>query len=355
MSLLRKACGEHINLHIVEHDAFHRILITKLRKGLKYNFNDAKAWFLTHDHKLPQYSKHARNGKAHLPFCITTNEWIQINRPLLSRTISNEEFEESFHVLVTQSYVRSMLPTLPLDKAYNKILSKLERYSGMTPEVASRIASDTHFMVSILDIDDDEEINEKIESRLLDLNKELRRHNEELILEKKAEETKIDKLEKKVESISSQIEIEREKTRSIEQEKSNREKAFEKRIKELETGIETEKSEKKKLRDIVIGKEINEIVRIWKLPAYFSIIVIIIILAFIVMVFLFQDKEWNIVAKLFVWAESQSELRKEIFKWLLIMILGILQFLTVKFVWLRLFNKTAKKQHISEKLAEEQK
>ncbi|MBI1221741.1 MAG: hypothetical protein GC180_03970 [Bacteroidetes bacterium] len=31
MSILRKACGDHINIHIVEHDAFHRVLINKIR------------------------------------------------------------------------------------------------------------------------------------------------------------------------------------------------------------------------------------------------------------------------------------------------------------------------------------
>ena len=40
--------------HIINHDAFHRVLINKIRDGEKYNFSNSKAWFLTHDKKLPK-------------------------------------------------------------------------------------------------------------------------------------------------------------------------------------------------------------------------------------------------------------------------------------------------------------
>lgn len=339
MSTLRKACGDHINIHIVEHDAFHRILINKLRKGKKYNFNEAKAWFLTHDHKLPQYSKYARQGQAHLPFCITTNEWIQINRPLLSRTKNSEEFENSFHILVTQSYVRSMLPTVPLEKAYNKVLGKLEKYNGMTAEMASRIASDAHFMVSILEIDDEKEIDTKIENRLIDLNKDLRRQNEALILSKKEEETKVDKLGKKLEQLESKLNQTKEdseiKIASFEKDK----KELEGNVSQLKGEIEMKESEVNKLSADLTEKELKvQFIEYQKL-AYWSILFASIIILIFLHVFLFQDKSWNLIAKLFDWAELQSELRKEVFKWLIILLLSLLQYLFGKIIWKRLLTK----------------
>lgn len=342
MSLLRKSCGDHININIIEHDAFHRILITKIRKGFKYNFNEAKAWFLTHDHKLPQYSKHARKGKDHLPFCITTNEWIQINRPLLTRTKTQDEFEASFHRLVTQSYVRSMLPTIPLDKAYNKILGKLERFKGMTADAASRIASDTHFMISILNIDDDKELEEKIENRLLDLNKELRQQNEILILEKKAQESKAERLENKVENLSSELNETREAIESVQSSFEDKKEEYQEKIKKLENTILEKAKSVGLLNDQLTQNEFNEKYRKWKIPAYWSIIAVFILIGFILLVFFFQTKEWNKIASMFSWIEEQSEMRKEIFKWLLLIVLGILQFLSLKIIWKRLIDPNAK-------------
>lgn len=75
--------GEH-NAHIIEHDAFHRLFISKIRGGPKYHFSEAIAWFLTHDSKLPVYDRVARKKEVGLPFCITTDQWVQVNRPLLT-------------------------------------------------------------------------------------------------------------------------------------------------------------------------------------------------------------------------------------------------------------------------------
>jgi len=345
MGLLRNACGEHINIHIVEHDAFHRVLINKLRKGHKYNFNEAKAWFLTHDHKLPQYSKYARRGNAHLPFCITTNEWIQINRPLLTRTKTKEEYEKSFYLLVTQSYVRSLLPTVPLDKTFNKVLGKLDRYKGMTPEIASRIASDSHFMISILNIDDDE-LDTKIENRLIDLNKELRRENEDLKLTNISKAKEAKKLEKKLESIlekhSEQIKAQEEKISNLESGKSR----FVDNARNLTQELEREKYKVKSLDSKLQRKYMQENLAKWKRPAYISIIGVVIVLILIVLTFAFQNQPWNFVVNFFEWAEKQSELRKEIFKWLIVIILAATQYWTISLIWKRLIKNEEEKNQI---------
>jgi len=346
MSNLRKACGDHINIHIVEHDAFHRVLINKLRKGHKYNFNEAKAWFLTHDHKLLEYSKYSRRGNAHLPFCITTNEWIQINRPLLTRTKTKDEYERSFFLLVTQSYVRSMLPSVPMDKAFNKVLGKLNRYQDMTPEIASRIASDSHFMISILNIDDDGELDSKIENRLIDLNKELRRENEALKLTNKSKAKEAEKLEKKLETIlekhTEQIKVQEDKISKLESGKSS----VVDNARSLTQELEDEKNKTKALDSKLKEKYVKENLAKWKRPAYFSIIGVIVVLILIVLTFAFQNHQSNFVAHFFDWAENQSELRKEIFKWLIVIILAATQYWSISLIFKRLIRSGDERKHI---------
>lgn len=346
MSTLRQACGEHINEHIVEHDAYHRILITKLRKGPKYNFNEAKAWFLTHDHKLPQYSKLARKGKDELPFCITANEWIQINRPLLTRTHSQEEFEESFHVLVTQYYVRSMLPTVPLERAYNKVLSKLERFKGMTPELASKIASDNHFMLSIVDIDSDQAIDKKIENRLIDLNRELRRQNEALKVDNKNVSKEQEKLIVKLEKITKNLE---DREQAIKEQGERHLQAREIDAEEmgrLQQEVEDKKNEVESLKGAITNKAIKEQVRNWRLPGYFALAGALLILVFMILIFIYQDASWNIASQFIDWIEGQDDTRKGILQWGLAGLLGLSEVLISRFVWKRLASKDARKDFL---------
>jgi hypothetical protein len=351
MSTLRKACGDHINIHIIEHDAFHRVLINKLRKGHKYNFKEAKAWFLTHDHKLPQYSKYARQGNAHLPFCITTNEWIQINRPLLTRTKTKEEYERSFYLLVTQSYVRSMLPSVPMDKVFNKVLGKLDRYKGMTPEIASRIASNSHFMISILNIDDDYELDSKIENKLIDLNKELSRENEALKLTNKGRAKEAEKLEKKLEEIlekhTEQIKAQEVKISKLESVKYS----VVDNAKNLHQELEEERRKSIVLDSKLKEQYLKDKLLKWKIPAYLSLIGVFIVLLLVILTFAFQNQQWNSIANFFEWAEKQSELRKEILKWLIVLVLALTQSWSVSLIWKRLIS-TNEKEKITKKLNE---
>jgi len=52
-SILRSILTAETSEHIIEHDAFHKIFIDKIRRGPKHHFSEAIAWFLTHDSKLP--------------------------------------------------------------------------------------------------------------------------------------------------------------------------------------------------------------------------------------------------------------------------------------------------------------
>jgi len=179
-SILRGVTDFPLNPNVVEHDAFHKILISKVRNGSKYHFQDAVAWFLTSDSKLPTYDRVSRKGKSCLPFCITTNQWIQVNRPLLSRTSETKELEESFHVLVTLPFIRAMTSSLDLDSAYQDVLGKLAKFERMNPQLAFQIIADSHFMYSISQEDKNDVPLEKLENKFVDIASQMRVTNEEI-------------------------------------------------------------------------------------------------------------------------------------------------------------------------------
>jgi hypothetical protein len=191
--------------HIINHDAFHRVLINKIRDGEKYNFSNSKAWFLTHDKKLPMYSKVAKRGRVSLPFCLLTSQWVQLNRPLLTRTKDEKEYEESFYTLVTQPYLRAMMSSLSMDKTYNEVIYKLARYEKMNPQVALKIVTDTHLMITLATESDKEKKEEQLENKFLDVASQLQAEKEELdsIVSDKNEDIQI--LKQKVDDIESKI------------------------------------------------------------------------------------------------------------------------------------------------------
>ena len=246
-SKLRSILRVEVDERIIEHDAFHRVLIGKIRKGPKYRFSEAIAWFLTHDTKLPAYDRVARGGKEYLSFCILSDQWIQVNRPLLARTKNQEEYEEAFHNLVTFPYLRTMMPAVPLERAYQEVLGKLSRYKNMSPQLALNIVADRHFMVSFASESDELIKEEKIESKFVDLVNQFEKDKYQLEKDKavllkfkndlsqsniameermKAQELKLKLVEKRLEETSSQDQIRiNELQESLKKEKEDKELA----------------------------------------------------------------------------------------------------------------------------------
>ncbi|MFI0606700.1 MAG: hypothetical protein ACH37Z_02275 [Anaerolineae bacterium] len=178
--ILNSVVSGLVSRNVIEHDAFHRVLITKVRRKKRYAFNDAAAWFLTHDTKLPHYDKVARKGGTHLPFCLTGNQWVQVNRPLLARVSSQEDNEASYFALVTQPYVRAMVSSKPLDRLYNSILGRLTQYQGMTYQIAMEITANRAFMAAVADESDPIRIDALVDEGIADLANELLNEKEEL-------------------------------------------------------------------------------------------------------------------------------------------------------------------------------
>jgi hypothetical protein len=225
-SKLRLVAKYEINEHIINHDAFHRVFINKIRRGNKYRFSDAVAWFLTNDRKLPVYDRHARRGRNHLPFCITSDQWMQVNRPLLTRTINQEEYEQSFYVLVTQPLLRSMIQTVKLEEAYEKVLGQLNRYKNMTPQLALLAVTDKHFMVSIALDEENCDTAQKIDNRIVDIAKSLETENESLEKHSYTQKMEIRDLKGKIDILGNEIVKQKEKISEIDEglrnEKDNR-------------------------------------------------------------------------------------------------------------------------------------
>lgn len=216
-SILRSSTSK-VNEHIIEHDAYHRVFINKIRKGPKYKFSAAVAWFLTYDSALPVYDRAARRGNSFLSFCITSDQWMQVNRPLLTRTANQEEYEESFHALVTLPFLRTMIPVSSLEKAYNEVLGRLARYKEMNPQLALNITADKHFMVTIASETDEQKKDEKIENKFVDIAAQLQREQETLAKRNKQKDKEIGLLEENKKSYQGQIEklkvaVEKEKSK----------------------------------------------------------------------------------------------------------------------------------------------
>ena len=178
-SILRNSCGNHLPPLVVQHDAFHRLFIKKSRGTYKYKFSEAVAWFLTHDSKLATYGVASLKGSKALNFSITTNEWIQINRPFIKRTIDENEFESSFYNLVTQPFLRSALSSFKVDEVRKKLLSRLTKYKNMGTQLSFELVTDVQFLQSITNLED-EKIDSKIEKKVFELNKDLKLENSEL-------------------------------------------------------------------------------------------------------------------------------------------------------------------------------
>lgn len=241
-SLLRQVAPPNTDEHVIEHDAFHRLLIQKMRRGEKYNFSEADVWFLTHDTKLPVYDRIARKGRQSLPFCLLTNQWVQINRPLLARISDKNDLEESYNSLVTQPYLRAMLSSFPIERAYNEVLGRLARYKNIPTQLVLRIVTDTHFAVTIAQETNETVIVEKIDNKIVDLYSQLFKEKEKLIVDKNELEKRISNIEKELSDSKNLFE---ELKVKLKEEKEKRECA-ENEAKKKDEELKTYKKEREK-------------------------------------------------------------------------------------------------------------
>ena len=203
-SILRSSTGK-TEAHIVTHDAFHRLFIDKLRNGPKYNFSEAVAWFLTNDCQLPVYDKAARKGKPCLPFCITGDQWVQVNRPLLMRTTNQADYYQSLYALLARPFLRTMFAASTMERAYGEVLGRLGRYKEMNPQLALSITADKHFMVTVASETNEQKKEEAIDNAIVDLATELQRDKESLAKSIEKKDLNLKELEERLGAVEAEI------------------------------------------------------------------------------------------------------------------------------------------------------
>jgi len=138
-----KPSGESKRL---EHDAWHKVLIEKLRNATlgrqPESWFDMSHVFLTCDNKLPAYAADlARKSMGHrVPFCLLSHEWLQIlyfAQPDVA--VPSAEFVR----LMNSPYLESYFSQRTLDRnIVRDIVVQMERLRELRPDVARKVLAD---------------------------------------------------------------------------------------------------------------------------------------------------------------------------------------------------------------------
>lgn len=154
VKLLEKLSGKDQN--VAEHDAFHYLLILKLRsrEGADNTFKTNKSWFLTNDSSLAPFDREVR--KSEIPFCIRPYQLRQILRPLFSRT---DDFEGVFADFISEPTSRAFT-SMPTEIAM-EVLSRVTYFEKEfnvknSPELATKILTNEHFINQLRQFNNDE-------------------------------------------------------------------------------------------------------------------------------------------------------------------------------------------------------
>lgn len=146
----------HKEQNVAAHDAFHYLLILKLREreGADKTFKTNKSWFLTYDGLLAPFDRKVR--KSEIVFCIRPYQLRQVLRPLFSRT---DDFEHVFIDFITEPTARAF-PVVSTDIAID-ILARVtyfEKEFNMqdSSELATTILKNQHFLNKLRELRADE-------------------------------------------------------------------------------------------------------------------------------------------------------------------------------------------------------
>ena len=120
---------------IPEHDAFHRLLILRLREGHEEKSPlETVYWFLTMDTKLRLYDRIARKRqKLNVPFCALTSQWMQMLYPYRSTV---EGFEETLAESLDSPYFR-LFPSPPVELIH-EIVTRMHMYVDIPESIVDK-------------------------------------------------------------------------------------------------------------------------------------------------------------------------------------------------------------------------
>jgi uncharacterized protein YeeX (DUF496 family) len=214
---------------VLEHDAFHRLLILHRRGDTSSrSFIDTKFWFLTCDTSLPKYHREIRKDKDDMPFCILTHQWIQILRPLLERT---DDYDSAFVNLLNSPYLRTHAP-LPED-VVKSIIGRISFYKQYTSSLVTRMLMDKQLTDQLHQIRDEQKRYELIDNE-----------SARIAAEMEIELKKITDIYKKQEIYKAQLEKQRDALRTS---SGN----LQKQCTEIQTQRDIEKQQRQRLEQII--------------------------------------------------------------------------------------------------------
>ncbi len=137
-AVLLAARDPGVHGEIITHDAFHRLLILRLR-GDTTSFARARAWFVTCDGKLRRYDWIRRREDGNeIPFCIHPDHCMQMTRWALPRTA---DYDRAFAQLVACPFIGT-IARLPSEAA-QRVCARIDRYAieaGIDEAVAAQAA-----------------------------------------------------------------------------------------------------------------------------------------------------------------------------------------------------------------------
>lgn len=353
----------------IEHDVFLREAILFMRKKNVTSLKDARYFGVTLDKTLIKFDHYETLRKSYLKVIPTFFKPSLLLKKILK-----------YSPIKTEDYLRAFVRTIStpaLDDNYS------------TSKPAIRSVKYFHKM----GISDERLIYNCLKEEMFLSNFESKENDEKALgdfIESEINKS-ISKTTKEIEELKStqkERESEISKIKDVSLSTNEENLKLEKRLSEMESSLTIHKKELKKLvnrplsktRDnvlqltiddeaekivtdnntkVIINKNekltsqiIQSQVFYWQLRGVLSLLIGTFILIFYLLIFIFQDKNWNFVAIYFNELEKLSEMRKNLIVGFLTITFGILDFVLVKIFWKRLFDTNARKEFEKNKLQE---
>lgn len=154
------------NKHVAPHDAYHKLLINRLRELAETKQTPEKFWFMTLDGLMLVYDRKTRTKDAP-PFVMLPDQLLQILRRFKSRT---EDYDEAFFELFSRPQIKSAQGVLP-NGIVQKILAKMSGFQDLPADVARSVILDQTFRKGVVTVANDDQkltelVVEKVDSAL---------------------------------------------------------------------------------------------------------------------------------------------------------------------------------------------
>jgi predicted nucleic acid-binding protein len=149
---------------VVEHDAYHRLLILQLRQGHEESSPlQTPFWFLTCDTKLPVYDRRARRKSFRIPFCVLTSHWMQLLRPF-APAVADFDIAQADSL---DSPLFRLFPSPPTE-LIQEIINRMAATERIPSSVIVKIITNDAFVRAFAEESDEAKRNELVQERVLD-------------------------------------------------------------------------------------------------------------------------------------------------------------------------------------------